>query len=188
MATPRSQRIGIWIIAVVLTVGTLGSFLVMALSINNQKIDTANQQKDYEAYLEQQKLAAKLNADNSEPFGGYAVRTFDAANTTNLQVEVLKEGTGKAIKATDSINASYFGWLPDGSMVDSSKKKNADDKPIDFSLSGVIAGWTEGLTGVKVGSVVRLTIPSEKGYGTTGSGVVPANSPLEFIVEIHKIN
>ena len=69
-----------------------------------------------------------------------------------------------------------------------SKKKDADDKPVTFTLSGVIAGWTEGLTGVKVGSVVRLTIPSEKAYGAQGSGAIPANSPLEFIVEIHKLD
>lgn len=189
MATPRSQRIGILVIAIVLMTGTLGSFLVMGLSINNQKIDQEQSLKQDEQYLEQQKLVAQLNADNSEALVGYETRTFDPKSVTRLNVEILTEGTGEVVKATDSINSSYFGWSSDGKIFDSSKKKNADDKPATFPpLNQVIAGWTEGLTGIKVGSVVRLTIPSEKAYGTYGSGIITANSPLEFIVQIHKID
>lgn len=188
MATPRSQRIGILVIAIVLMTGTLGSFLVMGLSINNNKIDQAQYEKDNEQLLEQQKLVAQLNADNSEALVGYEARTFDPKSVTRLNVEILTEGTGEAVKATDSINSSYFGWSSDGKIFDSSKKKNADDKPATFPLNQIIAGWTEGLTGVKVGSVVRLTIPPEKAYGTYGSGIITANSPLEFIVQIHKID
>ena len=192
MATPKSQRIGIWIIAIVLTVGTLGSFLAMGLSPGNQKIDEIQQQKDYEEYIkqmtEQQKVAAQANADNSEALVGYSARTFDPASVTELKVEVLTEGTGEAVKANDSINSSYFGWASDGKIFDSSKKKNAEDVPATFALNGVISGWTEGLTGIKVGSVVRLTIPAEKAYGADGSGIITANSPLEFIVQIHAID
>ncbi len=188
MATPVSQRIGIWIIAVVLTIGTLGSFLAMALSVQNNSTDTAAQTKAYNDYLDQQKAASQINAANSEALVGYSAGIFDTASVTALKVETLVEGTGDAIKATDSINASYFGWTSDGIIFDSSKKKNTDDAPATFSLSNVIGGWTEGLTGVKVGSVVRLTIPATKAYGARESGTIPANSPLEFIVEIHKID
>jgi FKBP-type peptidyl-prolyl cis-trans isomerase len=188
MATPKSQRIGIWIIAIVLTAGTLGSFLVMGLSVKNQAADQAEQQKQYDDYQKQNKLASQLNADNSDPLVGYSSRMFDATSVTKLKVEVLTEGTGATVKATDSINSSYFGWTADGKIFDSSKKKSSDDAPITFSLSGVITGWTEGLTGQKVGSVVRLTIPADKAYGAQESGIIPANSPLEFIVEIHKID
>ena len=62
MATPRSQRIGILIIAIVMITGTLGSFLVMGLSINNQKIDQAQYDKQNAEYLDQQKMASQLNA------------------------------------------------------------------------------------------------------------------------------
>lgn len=187
MATPKSQRIGIWIIAIVLMAGTLGSFLVMGLSIDNQKIDQAAQQKTYDEYLKQQKVAAQLNADNSEPLVGYVARTFDVSSVDKIKIEVLTEGTGAAVKATDTINASYFGWTSDGVIFDSSKKKSTDDKAIDFPLSSVISGWSEGLTGQKVGSVVRLTIPADKAYGSQASGIIPVNSPLEFIVEVHSI-
>jgi FKBP-type peptidyl-prolyl cis-trans isomerase len=187
MATPKAQRIGIWIIAIVLSIGTLGSFLVMGLSINNQKIDQAAQQKAYDDYLAQQNEASKVNASSSEGFGSYTAQTFDSS-VTELNIETLKQGDGAAVAKTDSINCSYFGWLPDGTIFDSSKKVGKDDAPITFSLSGVISGWAEGLTGVKVGSVVRLTIPSDKGYGAQGSGAIPANSPLQFIVEVHAID
>lgn len=190
MATPRSQRIGIWIIAIVLTIGTLGSFLVMVLSIKNQAIDNAEYQKQYTEYLAEQKKSAQTNADNSESFSGdYSAAAFDAAGVTTLSVETLVQGTGDVISETDSINVSYFGWTADGVIFDGSKKKDATtDSPTTFALSGVITGWTEGLTGVKVGSVVKLTIPSDKAYGTTGSGIIGADSPLQFIVQIHGID
>lgn len=188
MATSRSQRIGISIIAAVMILGTFGSFLAMALSVQNNATDQTAQQKAYDDYLKQQKDAAQLNAANSEGFDGYVARTFNGSDVKNLNVEVLSEGSGDTIKSTDSINASYFGWTSDGAIFDSSKKKNADDTPITFSLQQVISGWTEGLTGVKVGSIVRLTIPAAKAYGASGSGAIKANSPLEFIVKIHKID
>lgn len=188
----RAQRIGIWIIAIVMTVGTIGSFVVIILANNNQQADLAQQQKDAAAQqaaaAQQQMASAKANADSSEALSGYSAAPFDASSVTSLKVETLTQGTGDTIKATDSINASYFGWTPDGAIFDSSKKKNTADAPVTFALSGVIKGWTNGLTGVKVGSVVKLTIPADQAYGTTGSGVIPANAPLQFIVEIHKID
>lgn len=191
MATRKMQRIGVWIITVVLGIGTLGSFVVMGLSIRNQQIDSAAQQKEYDkqlkAYQEQQKKASEENAKNAEPLEGYTAEVFDGANVKDLKVETLVEGDGVAIKATDSVKASYFGWTSDGKIFDSSNKKGADDTPISFSLSSVIKGWTEGLTGIKVGSVVKLTIPSDKAYGATGSGSIPANAPLMFIVKVDSL-
>ncbi len=183
MATPRSQRIGIWIIAIAMTAGTLGSFLVMVLSVKNQAIDQAQQQKEAQEYYSQ---AAK----NNESFSpDYSSRKFEANTVDKLNVEILVGGSGEVIKETDSINVSYFGWIFDGRIFDSSKKKDAKaDAPITLSLSGVIKGWTEGLTGVKVGSIVRLSIPADKAYGPSSSGIIPANAPLEFIIQIHKID
>ena len=188
----RAQQVGIWVIAGVLTVGTLGSFVIGILANDNQAKDTATQQSTYEKqlaeYTAQQKKAAEENAANSEPLDGYSASTFDAASVTALQKEILVAGTGDEVKMTDSINASYFGWTSDGKIFDSSNKKDANDAPVTFSLSGVIKGWTEGLTGQRVGSTIKLTIPADLGYGPTGSGVIPANAPLVFIVTIHKID
>lgn len=138
----KAQRIGIWIIAIVMTVGTIGSFAVIILQNDNQKIDDASAAAQQQEYIAQLEAYQKEQAAKSEPFGGYSTRTFDPATATELKVEVLKEGTGEVVKSTDSINASYFGWTPDGAIFDSSKKKDVEDAPVTFSLSGVIAGWT----------------------------------------------
>ena len=191
MATTRGQQVGIWIIAVVLTVGTLGSFVAIVLANDNQSAQTTTQEdaaKQLAAYQEQQKAAAKTNADNSIALAGYGAAPFDPASVTSLQKEILVDGTGDEVKATDSINASYFGWTSDGVIFDSSTKKDTNtDTPVTFALSGVIKGWTDGLAGQRVGSTVKLTIPADQAYGPTGSGVIPANAPLVFIVTIHAI-
>ncbi len=187
MATQTSQRIGIWIIAIVMVVGTIGSFVVIILSNQNQQKDATAQAASAAQTAAQQQVAAQDHAATSEPLAGYSARTFDGTAVSKLNVETLVAGTGDTVKATDSINASYFGYLPDGTIFDSSTQKGAADAPTTLSLAGVIAGWTQGLTGVKVGSVVRLTIPAELGYGSVAQGVIPANSPLEFIVEVHSI-
>lgn len=188
MASQKGQRIGIWIIAIVLTVGTIGSFVVIILSNSNQKIDAQQQATQAAAAQAQQTQAAQANADNSEGFDDYTASTFDASSVTTLGVETLVQGTGDTVAATDSVNASYFGWTSDGKIFDSSKKKNTTDAPITFPLSQVIQGWSQGLTGVKVGSIVKLTIPASLAYGAAGSGIIPANAPLQFIVQIHSID
>jgi len=192
MSATRGQQIGIWIIAVTLTVGTLGSFFAIILANDNQKIDTATTQEEYDKQLKeyeaQQKAAAQANADNSEPLDGYAAATFDAAAVTELKTEVLVAGSGEEIKETDTIKASYFGYTSDGKIFDSSNKKDADNAAISFSLQQVIKGWTNGLKGQKVGSTVKLTIPADQAYGESGSGIIPANAPLEFIVQIDSID
>ena len=188
MASQQAQRIGIWIIAIVMTVGSIGSFFVIILQNNNQASDLAQQQKTASTAADAQKQSAGVNAANSEGFGGHTAQTFDPASATTLKVETLQDGSGAVIKSTDTVNVSYFGWTSDGVIFDSSKKKDAAaDAPISLPLNHVIKGWGDGLTGVKEGSVVRLTIPADLGYGAAGSGVIPANAPLQFIVEVHKI-
>lgn len=191
MAINRFQQIGIWTIAITLTVGTIGSFVAIVLANENARVDQTTQQEEYEKQLaefeKQQQEQAKANAASAEPLDGYSAAAFDGSAVTELAVAVLKEGTGPEVSSTDSISASYFGWLADGTIFDSSNKKDVDDTPVTFPLSGVIAGWTEGLAGQKVGSVVELTIPAEKAYGPNGSGIIPANAPLKFIVIIQSI-
>ncbi len=190
MATSTAQRTGIWIIAVVLTVGTIAGFIAMILQPQNEATDAANQnaeyQKQMEQYQEQQKAAREENAKASQPLDGYAAEAFDAASVTSLKVDTLVEGTGETLKADSKISANYFGWTSDGKIFDSSKK-NGTATPIEFGLDGVITGWTEGLTGVKVGSTVKLTIPADKAYGATDDGSGSPVGPLMFIVEVKEL-
>ena len=186
MATPKSQRIGIWIIAIVMTVGTLGSFAVMMLANDNQKIDQDVQAKQMADYQQQMQQQAEASAASAEPLEGYAAAPFDGASISELQKEVLVQGEGKEITSSDTINVSYFGWLNTGKIFDSSKKSGTNT-PIDIPLTGVIAGWTEGLAGQKVGSTIKLSIPAAQAYKDQASGIIPANSPLQFIVTINSI-
>ena len=176
MATSQSQRIGIWIIAVVLAVGTIGSFFVAILANDNGKVDQANLQKQYADMLAEQRKENK-------PLEGYKAESFDKASVTELKVETLKEGDGAVLAADSTINANYFGWGADGQIFDSTNK-NGTVTPIDFSLAKVIKGWTEGLTGVKVGSTVKLSIPADKAYGDVDTGTGQPTGPLVFIVEV----
>lgn len=186
MATPKHQRIGIWIIAVVMVVGTIGSFVVIVLANNNQRVDQANQQKALEEYQKQMKDAAAKNADASKPLDGYAAETFDPKAVTDLKVDTLKEGDGTPATASSTVNANYFGWTSDGKIFDSTNK-NGTTTPIDFSLKQVIEGWTKGLTGVKAGSVVKLTIPEGMAYGPTAAENGQPAGPLMFIVELKSV-
>ena len=75
----------------------------------------------------------------------------------------------------------YRGTLIDGTEFDSSYARN---QPISFGLKQVIAGWTEGLQLMSVGSKAKLYIPAELAYGSRKAGSIPAYSTLVFEVEL----
>lgn len=96
--------------------------------------------------------------------------------------EVL--GTGAEAKSGRYVSVHYTGWLTNGIKFDSSRDR---DEPFSFPLGGrrVIAGWDEGVAGMKVGGVRKLVIPPELGYGARGAGgVIPPNATLVFLVEL----
>lgn len=100
---------------------------------------------------------------------------------SGLQYEVLTEGEGASPAAEDTVRVHYHGTLIDGTVFDSSVDRG---EPIDFGLSRVIAGWTEGVQLMKVGSKYRFTIPSDLAYGSRSQGKIKANSTLIFDVEL----
>lgn len=101
---------------------------------------------------------------------------------SGLQIVVLEEGDGPKPKATDQVKVHYQGTLLDGTEFDSSYKRG---QPVTFPVNGVIAGWTEALQLMKVGSKVRLFIPSDLAYGQRGAGQkIGPNATLIFEVEL----
>ena len=100
---------------------------------------------------------------------------------SGLQYEVLKMGRGKKPAATDRVKVHYHGTLIDGTVFDSSVERG---EPTSFGLNQVIAGWTEGLQLMPVGSKFRFYIPQELGYGSRNAGSIPPYSTLIFEVEL----
>jgi FKBP-type peptidyl-prolyl cis-trans isomerase FkpA len=120
------------------------------------------------------------------------VAPSDAASSTvttpsGLKYEDVKVGTGAAAESGKPVSVHYTGWLTNGTKFDSSKDRG---QPFEFPLGGgrVIKGWDEGVQGMKVGGVRKLTIPPELGYGARGAGgVIPPNATLVFEVELLKV-
>jgi FKBP-type peptidyl-prolyl cis-trans isomerase FkpA len=195
MAASKGQRIGIWIIAVFMLVGTVGSFVAIVLANNNQQSDRsraqaalAEYQKESEDY--QAKVAvqtSELSKQYFDTFNKYANRpaAFDAASVTELKSEDLVVGTGDAITEESTFMAYYLGWNPTGKVFDGSIADSALTAPIEAAPGGVIQGWTKGAAGMKVGGIRELTIPADLAYGDTArSEDIPANTPLKFIIMI----
>lgn len=195
MAATKGQRIGIWIIAAFMAVGTIGSFAIIVLANSNDQKDqarinqlTADYQKQTEAYQAKVNAqAAQLSEQYFETFNQYASRpaTFDKASVTELKTEDLVVGTGDDITAESTFTAYYIGWTPDGNIFDSSLADGKLKAPITAAPGGVIKGWTQGAAGMKVGGIREMTIPSDLAYGESGQGeTIPPNTPLKFVVMI----
>lgn len=104
---------------------------------------------------------------------------------SGLQITDIKVGEGDEVEAGDTITVHYTGWLDDGTVFDSSVERG---QPATFPLSGLIAGWQEGIPGMKVNGIRRLVIPSELGYGESGSPpTIPPNAQLTFEIEVLNI-
>ena len=100
---------------------------------------------------------------------------------SGLQYEVIKMGRGQKPAATDKVKVHYHGTLINGTVFDSSVERG---EPIVFGLDQVIAGWTEGLQLMPVGSKFKFYIPQELGYGSREAGAIPPYSTLIFEVEL----
>ena len=104
---------------------------------------------------------------------------------SGLQYQVIKEGTGKIPKASETVTTHYRGTLIDGTEFDSSYKRN---EPTSFPVNGVIKGWTEALQLMKVGSKWQLFIPASLAYGPQGAGqLIGPNATLIFEIELLSI-
>lgn len=104
---------------------------------------------------------------------------------SGLQYSVIKEGTGKSPKATDTVVCHYEGFLTNGTVFDSSIQRG---EPAAFPLNAVIAGWTEGLQLMKEGGKTRFFIPYNLAYGEAGAaGAIPPYAALIFDVELLEI-
>lgn len=99
---------------------------------------------------------------------------------TGLVIEDLKMGDGPDCMPNSQVTVRYHGTLSNGVAVDSTRGK----APAEFPLNRLIRGWREGMPGMKVGGIRRLTIPAALAYGDKQKGVIPPNSDLVFTIEL----
>jgi len=101
----------------------------------------------------------------------------------SVTIEDVKKGSGDEARRGDTITVHYTGRLQNGTVFDSSVKRN---EPFSFRLGAgeVIVGWEQGIVGMRAGGKRKLTIPPELGYGRQGAGPIPPNATLVFDVEL----
>jgi len=144
--------------------------------------------REIEAYfMDLQQKAVKLNKEAGEEF--LKINAHKEGVTTlpsGLQYEIIKMGEGPKPTLSDTVTCHYHGTLINGIVFDSSMDRG---EPASFPIRGVIAGWTEILQLMPVGSKWKVTIPSDLAYGDRGAGEhIKPGSTLIFIIELLSIN
>ena len=175
---PGSSEMNIEAMAAAFRLASLGEELEIAEEDANAIVQNFFRQaadREAQANLEE---GNKFLEENGKREG---VITTDS----NLQYEVLTEGTGEKPSATDKVRVHYHGTLIDGTVFDSSVDRG---EPAVFGVNQVIPGWTEALQLMPVGSKWKVFIPSDLAYGPRGAGAdIGPNAALIFEVELLEI-
>ena len=98
-----------------------------------------------------------------------------------VQKQDVATGSGAAVTSSSKVTVYYSGYLTNGTVFDSARSPKS---PATFQLTGLIQGWQIGLAGMQVGGIRNIFIPAALAYGSTGSGVIPANADLYFQVKL----
>lgn len=177
-----------------LVIEDFAASIVDVLQDNDLKVSNQEAQVIVSSFFqkkEEEMKAAQAEAGKAAKKEGEAFLAENAkkdgitVTKSGLQYEVLQEGAGKQPKATDTVRCHYEGRLLDGTIFDSSYKRN---EPADFGLQQVIAGWTEGVQLMSEGSKYRFYIPYMLAYGEGGAGaMIPPYATLIFDVELIKV-
>jgi FKBP-type peptidyl-prolyl cis-trans isomerase len=114
---------------------------------------------------------AKIDAD-----------TAVTKTASGLRYQITAAGSAEKPVATSTVKARYTGKLCDGKVFDSTEENGGE--PVEFALSGVIKGWTEGLQLIGKGGKIHLWVPADIGYGNQEGSPLPAGSVLDFEVEL----
>lgn len=169
----KAQRAGILLITFIFIVFILG--VTVYSFIDNKRT--------------QDQINASSTATQEGKLKGTQLQNFEPiANVDELKTITIQPGEGDAVvKESDTVTVHYTGALASSGKVFESSLDSG--QPATFPLSGVIAGWTQGIPGMKVGETRRLIIPSSLAYGEAGSGSeISPNADLVFDVTLLKIN
>ncbi len=154
--------------------------------LTEQQIQETMQKLQQEMAAKHNESAKKLGEKNKQEGDAFLAENAKKEGIitlpSGLQYKVLKPGAGKKPKLADQVTTNYRGSLIDGTEFDSSYKHG---EPVSFQVNGVIAGWTEALQLMPVGSKWQLFIPSHLAYGEHGAGgVIGPNATLVFEIEL----
>jgi FKBP-type peptidyl-prolyl cis-trans isomerase FkpA len=105
-----------------------------------------------------------------------------SVTSTGLYYVITTQGTGSTCNSSSQVRVAYKGYFTDGEVFDESSASG-----IEFGLSGVIPGWTEGIPYFNEGGEGILLIPSALGYGASATSSIPANSVLIFDVNLIEV-
>lgn len=154
---------------------------------NDIQVGNEDLQLAFQVVSEKQEALAAEQQEKQSEMGRLflqdnAKRDDVSETTSGLQYEVLVEGKGEKPSASSTVRVHYHGMLIDSTVFDSSVARG---EPAEFPVNGVIAGWTEALQLMPVGSKWRLFIPHDLAYGERGAGAaIPPYSALIFEVEL----
>ncbi len=196
LKTSPKQRIFIVLIAIIMVGSIIASYAAIVINgskgaagsteagqIDDSKV--AEYEAVYNEKLDEFKKASKSDYDEFIGFKS-ELKAFNeaSANEAGVEVKDLKEGTGAEV-SDDNYLAYYVGWCADESVFDSSFDNN--DSPTAFSKildpsAGMIEGWNEGVKGMKLGGIRRITMPGEMAYGDSMEICGGYNKPLRFMV------
>ncbi len=144
-----------------------------------EQVQKESQERQRTVHAEQ---SAKNQAAGASYLAENAKKEGVTTTASGLQYKQLVAGNGAKPTTKDRVKVHYHGTLTDGTVFDSSYDRG---EPITFPVTGVIAGWVEGLQLMNVGSKFELTIPSNLAYGANGSGpVIGPDATLVFTVEL----
>lgn len=137
-----------------------------------------------ERTMQRQQEEAVVNRQESEEFlAQNAERESVMVTDSGLQYRILEEADGPSPSATSDVRVHYRGTLINGEEFDSSYRRG---DPVEFNLSGVIEGWTEGVQLMQTGSTYEFFLPPDLGYGNQppSGSIIPPGAVLIFEVEL----
>lgn len=150
------------------------------------KVDPNEMNDLFNSYLEKRHTGiAMANKAKSEKFlADNGKRAGIVTTESGLQYKIIEAGNEVKPGPQDTVWVRYKGTLTDGTVFD---EVSEDADPIRLMLNRVVAGWTEGLQLIGEGGKIELYLPSELGYGESGSQAIGPNSALIFNVELTKV-
>ena len=165
--------------------GLLDALNGKPMTISNEDMQAAFEEINNRMQAKQAEQSKTLSVAGEAFLAENAKKDGIKVTASGLQYEVITQGSGAVPTASSKVKTHYHGTLIDGTVFDSSVQRG---QPIDFPVNGVIAGWTEALQLMPVGSKWRLFIPHNLAYGERGAGAsIAPYSALVFEVELLEI-